>query len=415
MIIFFVILIILLLAIFSVSVVLILKTNKEIKIRTIETLEDLLESKCFNPAQIVMVNRHLSLAINKTYSKLVLIKNFNPNNPQYYDYEEIATSFINSIEKKGYSIKINYTKKAQENTLSLYPVNKELKAFVHEIFQYTNLRRIEEKFSDYKFSLVSSSDWKCSYTWAYCPLKTTLAYYKSTDKTALFKINLYKEHFTIDTKYNYFVVPIMGLVQQMLIYDNEFLSELFESLLKAVKNKASAVKDDMIYYDTYSNVVFLTNGATSMQSLNLDKVKEVYYRDNQLEFSLSDEDNNIVYNTTPILVREFKEFVTGYNLRTIANGFDYKTDKLINATQNTKFIVDITRDRVVYCANLNSLAKFSYLTISFSNIKDVQVEKTGMIHFVRIYTFDNEVYDVTCDKKEIAYYILASLQSIIKQ
>lgn len=112
-------------------------------------------------------------------------------------------------------------------------------------------------------------------------------------------------------------------------------------------------------------------------------------------------------------IEEFEKFVVGYNLRKIANSFDYKSDRLINVNTNTKFIVDVTRDRVVYCANLNKFYGFSYMTIAFSNLESAEVFKAAIRNYVRIKTRDGEVLDVTCLKSEVAYYVKAQIDSII--
>ena len=102
-----------------------------------------------------------------------------------------------------------------------------------------------------------------------------------------------------------------------------------------------------------------------------------------------------------------------YNLKKIAQNFDHKTDKLINTTPNTKFIIDFTRNRVVYCANLNKFVSFSYLFIAFDNILNIYTEKSGAKNFIRIHTKDKETIDVTCDKKEVAQYIEAQMVKLI--
>ena len=107
--------------------------------------------------------------------------------------------------------------------------------------------------------------------------------------------------------------------------------------------------------------------------------------------------------------------MTGYNLRKIASNFDYKTDKLVNTTQSTKFVFDYTRDRVVYCANLDTFEKFSYLKISFENLEDASVEKNGPNYFVIIYAKEDGVLDVSCKKGEVAEYICAQIKTIINK
>ena len=114
-------------------------------------------------------------------------------------------------------------------------------------------------------------------------------------------------------------------------------------------------------------------------------------------------------------VDEFEKFIINYNLRKIASSFDYKSDKLINVNQHTKFIIDTTRDRFVYCANLNKLLGFSYITISFMDLEGAEVIKNATRYYVRITTKDNDVLDVTCQKSEIADYIKAQIDYIINK
>ena len=70
MIIFLVVVSILIVAIFVVSSILIVKINKETVDKTKEAIQDILDLKCFSPKRIVIINKHLILAINKNSSKL---------------------------------------------------------------------------------------------------------------------------------------------------------------------------------------------------------------------------------------------------------------------------------------------------------------------------------------------------------
>ena len=84
-----------------------------------------------------------------------------------------------------------------------------------------------------------------------------------------------------------------------------------------------------------------------------------------------------------------------------------------NTTNGTKFIVDVSRDRVVYCAGLNSLSRFSYMTILFSNLEKATLEKSKDGYFVRIYTKDKDILDVSCKKTSVAQYIMAQITTIV--
>ena len=168
-----------------------------------------------------------------------------------------------------------------------------------------------------------------------------------------------------------------------------------------------------MFYDSYNNIIYLSNGITSLQSIILDKIEEVHYKENRLSFSLLDDEKTISFMADADTIKEFSEFITTYNLRKIAQNFDYQTDKLINATENTKLIVDFTRDRLVYCANLDTLSRFSYIIIPYENLIDASAEKSGNKFFVRITAKDNELIDVTCKKYEVAQYIAAQILTII--
>jgi len=399
-------------AIFLLLIFFVLKNEKAYRQKTISTLQDVLELKQFQASEVIFVNKHLSVALNKSNTKLAFIRNFNPNNPVYYDYFEIALSFIEKIEK-NVSIKLHYLKQAQQKTLNIYPVNNEVKDFFHKVFLNACIKRIESKFPQSRFTYFSASDWECSYVWAYSKYNGEFAYYKTGDKSLIFKINLKKEHFTIDTKFKYFEAPLFGIAQQLFVYDKDFLDYLYDVVLSEIKIKCGKIVDNAIYYDNFNNIVYLTNGVTSLQSIVLDKIEDVYYRDNRISFSLFNEDKMINFMANSEFINHFEDFVTNYNLKKIAQSFDYQSDKLINATLYTKFIVDFSRDRVIYCANLNKLASFSYITISFHDLKGINVEKSGIKHFVRIVTKNNETIDVSCDKKEVAQYIEAILNKII--
>lgn len=390
-----------------------LKIEKRNKNKIITTLLDILDSKVFYPTKIIYINKFLSVALNKNETKIAFIRNFNPNNPTYYDYLEIALSFIEKIEK-NVSIKLYYLKQAQLKTLNIYPINKEIKDFFHQIYLKSCAKKIENKFPQTKFSYFSSSDWECSYVWAYSKISNEFAYFKTDKKSHIFKVNLKKEHFTIDTKYKYLEAPVFGIAQQLFIYDNEFLDLLYESMLKSIKSTAGKISDNTIYYDNFNNIAYLSNGVSSIQSIILDKINDIFYRENRISFTLLNSNKVINFMANSDFINSFEDFITNYNLKKIAQNFDYQLDKLINTTQHTKFIVDFSRDRVIYCANLNKLSSFSYITISFYDLKDISIQKSGIKFFVRITTKNDEIIDVSCDKKEVAQYIEAIILKIIE-
>ena len=76
-------------------------------------------------------------------------------------------------------------------------------------------------------------------------------------------------------------------------------------------------------------------------------------------------------------------------------------------------IIDISRDRIVYCANLNSFLNFNYVIIPFDEIDEINLEKNAFKGFVRIYKKDKEIIDISCNKLEIAHYILAQMNKIL--
>jgi len=411
-IIFISVLISLIIAIMIVLGILIAKIEKQNKEKSIQTLQDILDSKAFYPIEILFVNRHLSVALNKAQTKIAIIRNFNPNNPDYFEYSELSLSFIEKIEK-GTSLKVHYLKKGEVKILNIYPINNKIKEFFHKIFKLSLIKRIETRYPQHRFTHFATSDWECNYIWAYSKFDCTFAYLKTGTKPQGNKLNLKKEHFTIDTKYNYFEAPIFGIAQQLFTYEKEFLEEIRFEILNSITQKCATIIPNSIYYDQYSNIIYLTNGETSLQSAVIDKIEEVTYRDNRISFSLFKEDRTINYMASQEQISNFEDFVINYNLKKIAQNFDHKTDKLINTTPYTKFIIDFTRNRIIYCANLNKFASFSYLFIAFDNLHDIKIEKAGAKNFIRLYTRDKEIIDVTCDKREVAQYIEAQIVKLI--
>ena len=229
----------------------------------------------------------------------------------------------------------------------------------------------------------------------------------------IYRINLRKEHFVIDTKFNHFEAPIMGIAQQLYIYEKNFLIDLHNSLFQSIKQKTTSITDNHIYYDSYNEIIYLSNGSTSLQSVIIDEVDEISYEGNKIYFSLLEDKRTMSFTAYNDVLLEFIQFITNYNLRKIAKSFNSKIDKLINTTENTKFIFDFTRSRVIYCANLNKLRHFSYIIYSFDELASASVIKNSNNCFVRIYTKEAQIIDVTCSKYEVAEYIVAQINIIV--
>lgn len=413
-IIFLSIILILTILILCALIILIIKTEKENKEKTQKTVYDILEEKNFFPKEVLYINRKLSIALNKQETKLAIIENLNPNNPTYYSYWELATSYIEKIEKSAI-IKIHYYQRGELKVLNIYPASNNIKNFIHQVFKKACLARIENKFPQYDFNITSASDWNCNYVWAFSKRKTTFAYYMTTGNPVVFKFNILKEHFTIDTQFKYLEVPIFGLAQQLFLYEKTFLSELLDDLTHEIKITCNTIIPNMLYYDSFNNIIYLSNGISSLQSILLNKVEEIAYRENRISFILNNDNKQINFVANQKMVKDFENFITNYNLQKIAQNFDHKSDKLINTTQYTKCIIDSTRDRIIYCANTNKLSSFNYMVINFLDIFDIRTETSGTKNFVRIQTRDKETIDISCDKKEVALYIEAQVKKILFQ
>ncbi|MBR2069197.1 MAG: hypothetical protein IJ877_05480 [Candidatus Gastranaerophilales bacterium] len=389
-----------------------IKLNAEYKTKTQYSINEVLQAHSFEADSLYFVSKKLIIALNKQFNKVAIIENYNPDTPDIYNYAEIKAASVTGIENSGFNIRLNYRIQGIINTLYITSFTKEAKEFFHNFYKKILFKKLEAKFPGFKFNYYAASDWECSYIWAYDSIKCAFAYLINDDKQTHHIINLRKEFFTIDTHYNYLELPIMNEARQLLIYEKYFLYDLFLNLYEIIRQHITPALKDKIFYDSYSNIIYLSNGANSIQSILIDKIEDVFYRDNRLSFTLINNKKVINYLADKELIEEFEKFVIGYNLRKIANSFDYTTDKLINVNTNTKFIIDTTRDRVVYCANLNKFYGFSYMTIAFTSLESAEVFKTSSANYVRIKTKDDETLDVTCTKYEVAEYIKAQVDII---
>lgn len=390
------------------------KTKKE-KEEEIFLKSQILENKGLDAKKSVFVNNNIMLALNRTGTILTYIENY--NDEIRFKSCEIVTKLITKIEKINNSIKIYYLKQGEKCVLDLFPYNSETQDFVYKVYKNSCISKLKEKYRQNNLAIATSSDWKCSYVWVYDPKNSDFIYYKTTDKQSMHKINLKKSVFALDTKYNYFEASISSTRQQLYIYEQNFLKQVYSSLLEDLKARTIEISKDLIYFDKYSDFVYIINSANtdSIRSVDLNKVSDIYYEPTRIILNQYDDETPIKINTDSFLVKEFEDFIMGYNLNKISKSFDYNFDKVINATQYTKFIIDFTKSRCIYCANLNSLSRFTYLTIAFSNLSYVSVEKMGQLPFVRITTLDNETLDVTCSKPEVADYINAQLRIILQK
>ena len=393
-----------------------IKNNKsETTITDIVSLGDYLSKREFDVGEMHTINKFLTVAVNKKEKRFAIIRNFNPKNPDNAIFVEFPLLFITKIKSTNMSCELTYLNDSNEEILKISPANAEVKKFLHRIFKKVNFSVIEKKYPDTKFDVVTSSDWQCNYIWAFSSSKAIFVYYDIEKQFVSHEINLLKTNLTLDIKYSYFEMSIYNINQQLLAFENEFYDDMFSALISKIKEKYACIMKDILYYDNNNNVVFLSNGINSLQVINLDTVDEVYYLDNKLAFKIIQNEKMINYVASKELINHFQDFVINLNLKQIAHNFNYSSDKLINTSENTKLIIDYTRSRVVYCANLNSLSKFSYYTIAFDSIKDVEYYKNGKNIFIRLYINKKDIIDISCKKSEVAYYILAQIKIILNE
>ena len=389
------------------------KKNEQLKIQENTFLDKLFELHDFNQNEVLKANKHLFLALNKSSSRVAIIKNFNLKNISKAEFIALPLSCIIKIEQFKTHLKLSYLNNFQEEAVEINSTKKEVKDFLHNVYKKAILSLMEKKYKLLKFDLVSSSDWSCEYVWAYCSYMGVFIYYDTKKQLISDKIYILKDNLTLNTKYSYLEMPIYNIAQQLPVYDCDFYDELFNKLLKKIDEKYASIIKNILYYDDNNSIVFLTNGINSLQIINLKTIEEVEYFDNKLSFKMLKSDKVINFIAPEKLIEGFKDFVINYNLKKISQGFNYETDRLINTSPCTKLIIDNTKKRVIYCANLNTFSKFNYFVFPFYSICDVEYFKTDSNIFVRFYTNENEKFDVSCTKTEVAQYILAQARIII--
>ncbi len=385
------------------------RTKKQVEFKGIE---DILISKQFYFKKIFEINKQMFFAINKTNQIIALVENYNPKNPDFFDYKEISSSSIIEIEEYKTSVKLIYTQLGKLNVAIISPVNKEIKNLLYLFLKEANARIICDKYPKNSFDFFSTSDWANSYVWAYDSEKTAFVYYRTKEKQRIHKLNLKKEHFIIDLKYAYFEAPILGEAQQLFIYEDNFLRNIFSSLFKDVKKSVTSIYKNLIFYDDFNNIAYISDGEHMLCSLVLNEIKDIYFEDNKIYFEKKQDNKTSQIILHKETIEEFEKFLIDYNIRRISKNFDTKTDKLINATQDTKFIIDNTRKRLIYCANLKSLANFNYLIMSFDEVLRATAIKSGQTSYVRVQTKNLKNLDVTCKKFELAQMIEAQVNLI---
>jgi len=413
MLIFWILLVVLAIIVAGIIFLFILKINSEYNIKTKQSVEEILKLQSFDAADILVASKNITIALNKQHNRIAVIENFNPDILDNYNYFDIITSSIVNFENSGFQLKISYRLQGEVKVISVPLLSKEAKIICHNILEKILFKRLELKYSDFKFDYFTSSDLECNYIWAYDSARAAFAYLNSQGEITHRVIKLRKEFFSVDTHYNYLELPLSGQFMQLMVWDKNFLNNVFLNILETIKEHVAPADEGQIFYDNYSDIIYLTNGYDNIQSILLDKIEEVFYHDNRISFTVLNNKKIINYPSDKEFINKFENFVISYNLRKIATSFDYKTDRLINVNTNTKFIVDITRDRVIYCANLNKFYSFSYMTFAFLSLKSADVIKAPSRNYVRIKTHDGEILDVTCLKQEVAYYVKGQIDSII--
>jgi len=365
--------------------------------------------------QTIVINNFLAMELSKDKS---ILKIKNPDSISGDDGIEILTKLIFKIEKTGSLLRIHYLKNGDKNVFDIEPITKETLDFIYDIYKNVCLKKIQKKFKNNDFKYISASSVIVDYLWAYDPYNTDFIYF-NTDyeinklKEEMYKIPLKYTKFELDTKTGYFEIPVLGKMFQLFVYESDFLDNIFNSFLEYIKFRTVEITKDTLYFDNYSDYLYLSDGYSRLRSLNIDEIKEVSYKDNRIIF-LGFEDKKIPdFEANSKIIDAFQEFVTNYNLSKISKSFDNNKDKLINTTKRTKFIFEFSKNRCVYCADLNTFSGFSYVSIAFSSIIDVSLEKNSKIPYVRINTIENNTIDISTEKQEVADYIFATIKKII--
>lgn len=385
------------------------------KTKTAGSIEELLSLRFFETEMIHVVSDKFIIALNNDHDKIAIVENFIHDHPEKFKYFEILAKTVIRIEYKAFNIKLYFRYKGEEQSIYIPCFSKDTKLFFHEFVKKIFVAMFQNRYPEFKFDLCATSDLECRYIWVYDSSKCTFGYCLTGEKPMYRLVNLRKDFFTIDINYNYLELPVLGELRQLYIFEKEFLYDMYKDLCGYIKKHIAPVLENRLYYDNYSEIIYLTNGVNTLQSVVIDRIEDVVYKDNRLSFALADDKKIINFFADKMFIEEFEKFVTNYNLRKIAKSFDYKSDKLINASPNTKFIFDTTRDRIVYCANLNKFHAFSFMTLSFLSIKNAEVIKNATMNYVRITTKNDEIIDVSCVKREIAQYIKAQIDIIIAQ
>ena len=50
---------------------------------------------------------------------------------------------------------------------------------------------------------------------------------------------------------------------------------LFDYVLDDIKTRFNKISDNAIYFDSFNNIIYLTNGTNSLQSVILNKIDEI--------------------------------------------------------------------------------------------------------------------------------------------
>lgn len=389
--------------------------NKNHIEQSISEVEKMLIKLDYYIEKVYYVDRFLLMTANKSMTKLIFISNYNSIKKNEIKIKEIKAESILQIVKNNFVCKILYLDKGKTEELELKTIQcGELIDLIHEIYKETKIKKIKNHYKDINFTTITVSDWSCDYVFAYNANKSNLAYLCTSQNDKSGFVELLNSTMILDVKYNYFQVPIFGIPQQLSSVDEEFFNKVYRSLLENIKTFATEIAENNIYYNYDKGMIYLTNSKDSIEAIKLKDIDDVIYQDNKISFVLAYSNKTMNFLCNYNFVEAFKKFILDYNLNKLSSNFNYQTDKLINATDNTKFIIDYTKKRYIYCANLYSPTKFSFFNIFFSSVKSVKDIQSGLAHFVRIEYGENETMDISCNKKEVATYIAAQIRAASK-